>query len=192
MALAYTDIQLEIREISLKDRPDELYNVSQKGTVPVLITKNHKIVDESLNIMLWALKTNKNQTWLQDNHIKDIEMINNNDTLFKKLLDRYKYHDRYPENSKEYYRENCNKTLSEYENQLKITKYLLRDTLSIADIAIFPFVRQFANVDYNEFSNNYSKLKNWLEGICSSDLFIQIMKKYEIWDNKEKGIIIKY
>ena len=117
-------------------------------------------------------------------------MINNNDTLFKKWLDRYKYHDRYPENSKEYYRENCNKTLSEYENQLKITKYLLRDTLSIADIAIFPFVRQFANVDYNRFSNNYYKLKNWLEGICSSDLFIQIMKKNEIWDNKEKRILL--
>ena len=190
MALAYTDVQVEIREISLQNRPEELYEVSKKGTVPVLITIDGLVIDESLEIMLWTLKNNLNQTWLIENHNKEIEMIDRNDILFKKWLDRYKYHDRYPENSKEHYRKNCSDILSDYENQLNNTKYFLRDSISIADIAIFPFVRQFANVDYQWFENNYNKLTSWLEEICSSNLFIQIMKKYEMWNNKNKSIII--
>ena len=79
MALAYTDIQVEIREISLQNRPEELYEVSKKGTVPVLITINGLVIDESLEIMLWTLKNNLNQTWLIENHNKEIEMINRND-----------------------------------------------------------------------------------------------------------------
>ena len=190
MALAYTDIQVEIREISLQNRPKELYEISKKGTVPVLITIDDLVIDESLEIMLWTLKNNLNQTWLIENHNKEIEMINRNDILFKKWLDRYKYHDRYPENSKEHYRKKCSDILSDYENQLNNTKYFLRDSISIADIAIFPFVRQFANVDYQWFENNYIKLTPWLEEICSSNLFIQIMKKYEMWNNKNKSIMI--
>ena len=190
MALAYTDVQVEVREISLQNRPEELYDVSKKGTVPVLITIDGVVIDESLEIMLWTLKNNLNQTWLIENHNKEIEMINRNDILFKKWLDRYKYHDRYPENSKEHYRKNCSDILSDYENQLNNTKYCLRDSISIIDIAIFPFIRQFANVDYQWFKNNYIKLTPWLEEICSSNLFIQIMKKYEMWNSKNKSIII--
>ena len=186
MALLYTDVQVEVREISLKNRPEELYKVSKKGTVPVLITLDDLVIDESLEIMLWTLKNNSNQTWLIKNHDKEIEMINKNDILFKKWLDRYKYHDRYPENSKEYYQKKCDDILSVYENQLNNTKYLSRDSMNIVDIAIFPFIRQFANVDYQWFKNNYNKLTSWLEEICSSNLFIQIMKKHEIWDNTIK------
>ena len=69
MALAYTNIEVELREISLRDRPQALYNVSQKGTVPVLITSNGNIIDESLDIMLWSLKNDKTQTWLNKNWI---------------------------------------------------------------------------------------------------------------------------
>jgi len=190
MALAYTHVQLEIREISLQNRPEELYEVSKKGTVPVLITINGLVIDESLEIMLWTLKNNLNQRWLIENHNKEIKMINRNDSLFKKWLDRYKYHDRYPQNSKEHYRKNCSNILLDYENRLNNTKYILRNSLSIVDIAIFPFVRQFANVDYQWFENNHKKLTSWLKEICSSNLFIQIMKKYEMWNNKNKSIII--
>ena len=115
-------------------------------------------------------------------------MINKNDTLFKKWLDRYKYHDRYPENTKQYYRKKCDNILSKYESQLNSTKYLLKDSISISDIAIFPFIRQFANVDYKWFENNYAQLTVWLENICSSDLFVQIMKKYEMLDRKNMVI----
>ena len=184
MALAYTNVKVEIREISLRNRPDELYEVSKKGTVPVLITTDGLVIDESLEIMLWTLKNNLNQTWLVEDCHVEIEMINKNDTLFKKWLDRYKYHDRYPENTKQYYRKKCDNILSKYESQLNSTQYLLKDSISISDIAIFPFIRQFANVDYKWFENNYTELTVWLENICLSDLFIQIMKKYEIWNNK--------
>ena len=84
MALAYTNVKVEIREISLKNRPKELYEVSQKGTVPVLITIDGLVIDESLEIMLWTLKNNLNQTWLIENDNEEIEMINRNDVLFKK------------------------------------------------------------------------------------------------------------
>ena len=188
MALAYTNVKVEIREISLRNRPDELYEVSKKGTVPVLITTDGLVIDESLEIMLWTLKNNLNQTWLVEDYHLEIEMINRNDTLFKKWLDRYKYHDRYPENTKQYYRKKCDNILSKYESQLNSTQYLLKDSISISDIAIFPFIRQFANVDYKWFENNYAQLTVWLENICSSDLFVQIMKKYEMWDRKNMVI----
>ena len=184
MALAYTETQVEIREISLRDRPKELYQASKKGTVPVLITLDGVVIDESLDIMIWALKGSLNQTWLIDD-CDDMNAINQNDTLFKKWLDRYKYHDRYLENSKEYYRIQCGKVLSDYEEQLNKTKYLLRNTVGIADIAIFPFVRQFANVDYQWFQNNYFNLKCWLEKIASSELFLKVMDKKNTWIEKD-------
>tara|TARA_B100001250_G_C19641274_1_gene718382 strand:+ start:30 stop:587 length:558 start_codon:yes stop_codon:yes gene_type:complete len=185
MALAYTETQVEIREISLRDRPKELYQASEKGTVPVLITLDSVVIDESLDIMVWTLKNSLKQTWLIDNCDDDMDAINQNDTLFKKWLDRYKYHDRYLENSKEYYRMQCSNVLSDYEKKLNKTKYLLRNTIGIADIAIFPFVRQFANVDYQWFENNYSSLKCWLEEITSSQLFLKVMEKKNTWIAKD-------
>ena len=192
MALAYTNIEVELREISLKDRPQALYNVSQKGTVPVLITNDDIIIDESLDIILWSLKNDKDQTWLSKNSDKEIELITINDTTFKKWLDRYKYHDRYPENSKDYYRDKCATILSEYDKQLCNTKYLMQDEISISDIAIFPFIRQFANVDYQWFESNYTHLTNWLNNISSSSLFKSIMEKYNTWNEKDKPQIINF
>jgi len=192
MALAYTNIEVELREISLRDRPQALYNVSQKGTVPVLITNDDIIIDESLDIMLWSLKNDKDQTWLSKNSNKEIELININDTTFKKWLDRYKYHDRYPENSKDYYRDKCATILSEYDKQLSNSKYLLQNDINIADIAIFPFIRQFANVDYQWFESNYIHLKNWLNNISSSNLFKSIMQKHSTWNEKDEPQIINF
>ena len=192
MALAYTNIEVELREISLRDRPQALYNVSQKGTVPVLITNDDIIIDESLDIMLWSLKNNGNQTWLSKNPDKEIELITINDTTFKKWLDKYKYHDRYPENLKDYYRDKCAAILSEHDKQLCNTKYLMRNEISISDIAIFPFIRQFANVDYQWFKNNYAHLENWLNNISSSNLFKSIMQKYNTWNEKDEPQIINF
>ena len=117
MALSYCNIQVELREISLRDRPQSLYDISKKGTVPVILTKNKNVIDESLDIMIWALNKKNNQTWLNKDN-KEIDLINFNDTEFKKWLDKYKYHDRYPENSKESYRDKCNVILAKYENNL--------------------------------------------------------------------------
>ena len=121
-----------------------------------------------------------------------MDLITQNDTTFKKWLDKYKYHDRHPGESKEYYREQCQKILSEYEKQLMDNTYLLRNDISIADIAIFPFVRQFAHVDYGWFSSNYNSLKIWLETIASSGLFLSVMNKYETWENDHEPKILSW
>ena len=192
MALSYSNISVELREISLRDRPAELYAASSKGTVPVLITSDENVIDESLEIMFWALNNNDTQTWLNKNSHEEINLINNNDTTFKKWLDKYKYHDRHPENSKEFYRDNCQKILSNYENQLEDTKYLLRNDISIADVAIFPFIRQFANVNYSWFENNFNLLKTWLENFCSSDLFLSVMEKHNTWENEHEPKIVSW
>tara|TARA_B100000902_G_scaffold373014_1_gene400567 strand:- start:509 stop:1087 length:579 start_codon:yes stop_codon:yes gene_type:complete len=189
MALSYCEVEVELREISLKDRPPSLYKISKKGTVPVMITKDNIVIDESLDIMIWALERNHNQTWLNKDN-KEMSLINLNDTEFKKYLDRYKYHDRHPQNSKESYRNKCNTILEEYEKNLIKSQYLINDNINIADISIFPFVRQFANVDYTWFENNYVYLSRWLKNISSSEIFTSVMKKYDTWDkNKESKII---
>ena len=192
MALSYANISVELREISLRNRPEELYKASPKGTVPVLITAGDLVIDESLNIMIWALDNKQNQTWMNKNSKEEFDSIHKNDTTFKECLDKYKYHDRYPKDSKEYYREKCSNILSDYENQSSNTKYLLRNDLSIADVAIFPFIRQFANVDYEWFGNNFNQLTPWLEKISISDLFISIMNKYDTWNNTDKPCIIEF
>ena len=189
MALAYTNIDVELREISLRDRPKELYDVSSKATVPVLITSDGLVIDESLDIMLWSLKNDSNQTWLPEDHKTELDMIGKNDIVFKKWLDRYKYHDRYPENSKEFYRDKCHDILFDYNNQLNKKKYLSSNHLSIVDVAIFPFVRQFSHIDYQWFKNNYRKLELWFKEISSSKLFLSVMKKYDIWDNEKQGLL---
>ena len=189
MALSYCEVEVELREISLKDRPQSLYEISKKGTVPVMLTKDNIVIDESLDIMIWALERNHNQTWLNKDN-KEMSLINLNDTEFKKYLDRYKYHDRYPQNSKESYRNKCNTILEEYEKNLIKSQYLINDNINIADISIFPFVRQFAKVDYTWFENNYVYLSRWLKNISSSEIFTSVMKKYDTWDkNKESKII---
>ena len=189
MALAYTKLKIELREISLKNRPKELYSCSSKGTVPVLITADNIVIDESLDIMLWALKNHSGQTWLSKDCNNELKMINVNDTKFKKWLDKYKYHDRYPDKAKEFYRENCCEFLNVYEMQLSKTRYLLDDKINIADIAIFPFIRQFANVDCLWFESAYNNLVSWLNDISNSELFEKIMKKYSLWTPGESLII---
>ena len=191
MALAYCNIKVEIREISLKDRPQSLYDISKKGTVPVILTKNNTVIDQSLDIMIWALNKKNNQTWLNKNSA-EIDLINSNDTEFKKWLDKYKYHDRYPENSKESYRDKCKTILVSYENKLINNQYLINDNISIADIAIFPFIRQFANVDYKWFENNYIHLNKWLKKISTSNLFISVMSKYDTWHKNIEPKIVNF
>ena len=192
MALAYTNTTFEIREISLKNRPLELYEISSKGTVPVLVTIDESVIDESLEIMLWALQNSPNQSWLSKENLNELEMINVNDTLFKKWLDKYKYHIRYPENTREFYRNQCKEILNNYETQLNKNKYLVSNRINIVDIAIFPFIRQFANVDYDWFKKNYTLLNDWLEKIIKLDLFDLVMKKYDTWENEANTLIVRF
>lgn len=183
MALKLADIDVEIREISLRNKPAHLLQVSPKGTVPVLILTNGTVIEESLEIMFWALN---NHALGANIHAGDearmLELIADNDDGFKKALDGYKYPERYPNLRQQDYRAQGELFLQKLENLLIKHDYLISNTLSIADIAIFPFVRQFVAVDNIWFAGDhkvqpYPKLNIWLNQLVESNLFISVMEK---------------
>ena len=178
LALYQAGIDYESIEISLKNKPGDFLALSPKGTVPLLVQSDGKIIEESLEIMLWALNINDREHWvLKDNDLCQ-KLIFENDFHFKKNLDKYKYADRFPEHPKEYYRSQCEIFLNALEEKLQFKLYLVEDRISIADIAIFPFIRQFRLVDENWFLNSkYDALKKWLNGLINSCMFKEVMKK---------------
>ena len=181
MALRYSGVAVDIVEVSLKAKPAEMLALSGKGTVPVL-NANGRVIDESLDIMRWALAQNDPQDWL----LKDdpdaaayiAPLIEQNDQVFKVHLNRYKYAERYPEQPMEVYRSEGEEFLCRLDQLLEGRDYLLADHPSLADVALMPFVRQFAHVDREWFGQTpYLRLQAWLQRLLESDLFTSIMKK---------------
>src|SRR3990167_4657092 len=181
MALKYAGINFEIREIELKSKHIEMLKVSPKGTVPVLVLHNGAVLEQSLDIMVWALRQNDADGWLEADCGQTQQLIAENDTGFKPALDQYKYAIRFPEQPAEAYRTQGEIFLQKLELLLSQHQFLLKDQVSLADIAIFPFIRQFAAVDSVWFeSAPYSKLKVWLKALIESALFVSVMKKYNV------------
>lgn len=177
LALCIAGIDYETVEISLKDKPNNFLALSPKGTVPVLIDPTGKIIDESLEIMMWALTIHDPDGWLMNEDISH-KIIIENDFVFKKNLDMYKYADRFPGQSKEYYRSECEIFLRSLNQMLELKKNLISDHLSLADVAIFPFIRQFLLVDEDWFmTSNYHSLRKWLLELLGSEMFEKVMKK---------------
>ncbi|CAI8848662.1 glutathione S-transferase [Pseudomonas sp. IT-232MI5] len=177
MALRYSNVPVEIVEVSLKAKPAEMLAISPKGTVPVL-DAGGRVIDESLEIMRWALAQNDPQDWLLDGDSRIAELIEENDQGFKVHLNRYKYAERYPEQPMEIYRAEGALYLQRLEELLEGREYLLGDHPSLADIALLPFVRQFAHVDREWFAQTpYVRLQAWLQRFLESELFTSIMKK---------------
>lgn len=181
MAVWSAGIPVRLEEVSLKNKPDSMLRISSKGTVPVLVD-GKEVIDESLDIMRWALKQNDPDNWYadltQEELTQGLALIRENDDEFKTWLDRYKYADRHPEHSQEYYRMQCGKFLGQLEAILQHRSYLIRNEMTFADIAIFPFVRQFSMVDKNWFEQGpYPGLHNWLNTFLELALFRQVMVK---------------
>ncbi|WP_242206073.1 MULTISPECIES: glutathione S-transferase [unclassified Pseudomonas] len=177
MALRYSGVPVEIVEVSLKAKPAEMLAISPKGTVPVL-DAGGRVIDESLEIMRWALAQNDPQGWLLAGDSRIAELIEANDQGFKVQLNRYKYAERYPEQPMEVYRAEGAVYLQRLEVLLNDRDYLLADHPSLADIALLPFVRQFAHVDREWFAQTpYVRLQAWLQRFLESELFTTIMKK---------------
>ncbi|MGY2443144.1 glutathione S-transferase [Pseudomonas sp. SDO52101_S400] len=177
MALRYSGVPVEIVEVSLKAKPAEMLAISPKGTVPVL-DAGGQVIDESLEIMRWALAQNDPQDWLLAGDSRIAELIEANDQVFKVHLNRYKYAERYPEQPMEVYRAEGALFLQKLDELLKGRDYLLTDHPCLADIALLPFVRQFAHVDRDWFAHTpYVRLQVWLQRFLESDLFTAIMKK---------------
>ena len=182
MALQYAGVQLEHREIDLRNKPQSMLRLSPKGTVPVLDVDG-LVLDQSLDIMRWALKVSDPDGWnILD---KDIAQawIEKNDELFKSLLDQYKYPNRYPElNQAMVLDDAIELMLKPMELALEASQYLLGNKMTWVDVAIFPFIRQFSMVDQKKFEElPFPHIQKWLRRHIESKLFLSVMDKHPTW-----------
>ena len=182
MALKYASIEVEIREISLRDKPASMLQISPKGTVPVL-KLGDLVIEQSVEIMHWALEQSDPDGWLSVDQQLANAWLNTNDGPFKKLLDQYKYPNRYPElNPQEVLDSAVALMLDPMETALSKQAFLMGEHLSWIDVAIFPFIRQFSMVNLEQFETlPLPKLKHWLAKRLESKLFQSVMHKYPVW-----------
>lgn len=183
MSLLQSGVEVELREVLLRDRPEHMMEISPKGTVPVLLLPDGTVIEESLDIMLWSL----DESWLVGDWMERIEI---NDGDFKYHLDRYKYNNRYEDVlSSEEHREHAVAILEAYDERLSNQAYLCGDSISLVDLALSPFVRQFANTDRVWFDQlPLPHLLKWLEGILESNLFKACMVKHKQWHDGDEPV----
>ena len=199
-ALLNTNQLVELREVDLKNKPIELIEISKKATVPVLKTKSNKVIDESIDIMIWSIKRSKMDSLLGDTKkSQEINsLIETNDKLFKYHLDRFKYASRFDYKDREIHRKAGIEILLSLNNRLKkFSKegkplYLVDAKESLADWAIWPFVRQFRIADIKEFDNNNEIrfLKSWLNYFFTHKQYPIVMKKNKPWCKQSEPLIM--
>ena len=182
MALQYAGVQLEYREIELRNKPQSMLQLSPKGTVPVLYVDG-LVLDQSLDIMRWALKISDPDDWNMLDEDIARTWIEKNDELFKHLLDQYKYPNRYPQlNQAAVLADAMALMLEPMERALGSSQYLLGNKMTWVDIAIFPFIRQFSMVDQQRFESlPIPHLQQWLRRQIESRLFLSVMDKHPTW-----------
>lgn len=184
LALLQSGMQVEIREIKLSKKPAQFIRCSNKATVPVLVLEDGQVLDESLDIMRWALSQNDPDSWLSvELQLQTNSLIAENDDSFKQNLDMYKYFDRYPQHDQIVYRQQAEIFLQKLEGLLRINTFLVAERMTLADMAIMPFIRQFAGVEPEWFFANteYPKVRAWLNKLLNLKLFLQVMTKYNFW-----------
>ncbi len=215
LALYASGAKVELREITLRNKPQDMLEISPKGTIPVLYFpsnglpresgdpdtsqkktfvfagKTQRVIDESLDIMIWALGRQDPDEWLGADEAETQNLITRNDTEFKYALDRYKYPNRYPDEDCSNAFENGAEILTDLNTRIKEHGCLIEDYNTLADYAIFPFIRQFRNTDKDRFASlKLEALSAWLNAHLSSDLFQNIMEKYEPWQSGDAPILL--
>lgn len=182
MALKYAGIQVEHREIALRSKPHSMLLASPKGTVPVLCVDGY-VLDQSLDIMRWALEKSDRDGWIGVDEEISQAWIEKNDGPFKVLLDQYKYPNRFPDlNPQDVLNSAIELMLKPMERALQSSKYLMGNKMSLVDVAIFPFIRQFAAVNPQHFEGlPFASVKAWLNQHLESDLFNSVMDKHPTW-----------
>jgi len=180
MALMTAGETVELREVLLKDKPAAMLQASPKGTVPVLVLSDGRVIDESLDVMDWALARHDPEDWLRS---RNDPLIAENDGPFKHHLDRYKYATRYDGANPEEHRAAGVAFLEKLTGRLVDTPHLSGDMRSFVDVAVFPFVRQFRIADPDWFDAHApAPVRRWLDGLVSSALFSAVLKKYDVWE----------
>ncbi len=199
-ALLNTNHMVELREVDLKNKPIELIQISKKATVPVLKTSLNKVIDESLDIMIWSIERSNMHSLLGNNNDKSQEvfsLIETNDKIFKYHLDRFKYASRFNLEESETHRSagmkillSLNNKLKEYSNEGK-PLFLIDAKESLADWAIWPFVRQFRIADIKKFDQNHEikYLRSWLNYFFTHEKYPIVMKKNEPWSKQSKPLM---
>ena len=187
MAIAASGITVLLREVLLRDKPPELLAASPKATVPVLVLPDGRVIEESLDVMRWALTANDPHGWLKEAD-KESEWIQTCDGEFKHWLERYKYAGRYPEHPAAVYRANAEQFLAQVESALSNAQWLKGESACAVDVALFPFIRQFAGVETDWWAEApYPCTRRWLEKWLNSSLFSTIMAKYPRWEAGQPG-----
>ncbi len=203
LALAVSATPYELREVVLRDKPAAMLAVSPKGTVPVLVLPDSTVIDESLDVMRWALRRHDPGRWLNseesESTLADMRaLIEQNDGAFKHHLDRYKYPHRYSHQAPDSdltafateHRRACSRWLDQLEARLKPQGWLCGPRTTLADMAVLPFVRQFAHTDPAWFAaQSWPALQQWLAAFEASPLFAQIMEKHPTWRPAEPAHI---
>lgn len=199
MAITYCGIQVELREVVLRCKPASMLAASAKGTVPVLVTPD-VVIDESLDIMLWCLAQHDPEKWLTPldpldaDATKPMQLIQHNDHEFKGHLDRYKYANPKDLASQIVHRQKGESFLARLDAMLRnvdcAQPFLYGDKKTLADVAILPFIRQFANVNLEWFNNTpYVHLQRWLHDGTRHQLFLKCMHKYPAWQPGDRPTI---
>ena len=190
MVLVYSRINVELREVVLREMPAAMLACSPKATVPVLVLADGTVLEESRDIISWALSENDPDDWLpaagSEAYSTTKRLVDENDYSFKEQLDRYKYAARYPEHPMAYYREQGEVFLQQLDERLNLGPWLLGERMGVADVSVFPFVRQFAHVDKPWFDQRpWRHLHRWLDTLIQSELFAGVMQKYPQWQEND-------
>ena len=194
LGILFAGLTVELREVMLKSKPAQMLAISPKGTVPVLqlpaeVGAEALVIEESREIMEWALRQNDPHGLLDCDLSQGNALIDQNDNEFKYWLDRYKYFDRYPELTQAEYRERGELFLQMLEGLLADNEFLLGNRVSMADVGVMPFVRQFAHVDQAVFySLSYPQLQRWLKRWLEHPLFQQVMIKFQPWQEGDEPV----
>lgn len=185
LALAHAGLACELREVNLRAKPQALLDASPKGTVPVLVLADGQVIDQSLEVMLHALRGNDPDAWLAPTAGSLDEMlalIGRNDSFFKQALDRCKYPERYNAEEVNQAQADAITWLAALDDQLADTGYLFGLNPSLADMALRPFVRQFARIDEAQWAEQpWPHLQDWLQRWIDSALFAEVMETYPGW-----------
>lgn len=198
MAIYKSQQTVILRDLVLSNKPKEFLEASPKATVPVVVLPNNEVIDESFDVMIWALSTRDPDNLLQANENSNtitrsksemLDLIKQFDDGFKPALEAYKCAKRYHESNLMECRHECEEYIKDLEERLSTHTYLLDNKESMADIALLPFIRQFAKVERSWYLQSpYPKLKQWLNAYLQSLMFSKVMAKHPLYKEGDEPI----